>query len=116
MSLYQLFLLPKFTGVFLFLAGTGGAVFGESLASRQTAVHRVASLGLLLTWVFGLLATETSGVPMTRPWIIGSLLLSLVTQGTLVATVSGSARRTPAHLAVIACSLLGTLLLMVWRP
>lgn len=116
MTPYQLFLIPKFCGVLLFMAGIGGALLAPQLVQRKLAVHRVASLGLLLTWVFGYLAVTSVSIPVMRPWIAGSLLLSFVTQSVLVYSVNGKGHRSIVVTLAATIPMLLIVVLMVARP
>lgn len=114
LAAYRFLLLAKFAGVLLFAGGAVAALAGPDRASRHRATHRIASPGLLLTWVFGYLLTEASNLPLTAPWILGGLVLSLAVHVVLVVTVARDARRGPA--LAVAGLLLAILALMLWRP
>jgi hypothetical protein len=99
MTLYMWLLVPKFVGVLLLAAGYGAAFLGQDLTTRKRAVHGTASTGLLLTWAFGLFATQTVGIPFTELWIVGSLALSFGAHSAVLWSVMGESRpRLPALL------------------
>ena len=113
---YQLILIPKFCGVLLFAGGLGAAFSPLTLVQRKLAVHRVASFGLLLTWLCGLGAAEIIGLAPSELWIIASLVLSTLAQGVLVWSVLREGRRTPAVFAAAVLPLALTLVFMVVKP
>lgn len=114
LAAYRFLLLAKFAGVLLFAGGAVAALAGPDRASRHRATHRIASPGLLLTWLFGYLLVEASGVPLTELWVTGGLVLSLAAHVVLVAAVDRDDRRGPA--IAVAGLLLVILALMLWRP
>ena len=112
--LYLALRLLKFFGVALLMGGSLAALLGADEATRKRAVHRVASPGLLATWLAGYLLSLQLGVALSQPWIIGALLLSLVSQLALVRVAAHGVTRASA-LAVLV-PLAATLGLMVFRP
>ncbi len=112
---YRIILLVKFVGVLLFAGGMIGSFIATTPVDRKRAVHSIASPGLLITWIAGYLLTTQLGIPLTELWILGGILLSLLSQIAL----SHSVAREPRHKAAVAVSLISlllVLLLMVFRP
>jgi small neutral amino acid transporter SnatA (MarC family) len=115
MLTYQLLLLVKFIGVVVYGGGLVAAFLSTSLPERKRAVHRVASPALLVIWVAGFFLTLELGVSLLELWIIGGLVLSFVSQGALVRSVTRDTRSVSAFLFA-ACPLVLVLALMVFRP
>ena len=111
MTLYQLLLIPKFVGVMLFGAGFVMALLARDVAERKRAVHRIASAGLGITWLFGVAASLVMGDSLHASWLAGSLLLSFFTQALLIMGV----KRPPLVLVAIVPLLL-TIVLMIVKP
>jgi len=115
MLTYRLLHLAKFVGVILYGGGLIASFVATSPVERRRAVHSVASPGLVITWIAGYLLTMKLHIPLTELWILGGLVFSLLSQLTLVHSVT----RQPRTLASFACAfglLLLVLLLMVFRP
>ncbi|ADO68323.1 hypothetical protein [Stigmatella aurantiaca] len=115
MLTYRLLLLLKFAGVILYGGGLIGSFAATALADRKRAVHAIASPGLVVTWFAGYLLTTQLLIPLTEFWILGGILLSLVSQLALVYSVSRD-RRTVATFAAAFFPLFLVLALMVFRP
>lgn len=114
MHLYLALRLLKFCGVALLAGGSASALLAPDARSRQRAVHRVASPGLVLTWLAGYLLTVKLGVSLGEPWILGGLALSFAAQlGLLHVATHGVSR---ASAAAVLLPLFATLVLMVFRP
>ena len=113
--MYRLILLFKLIGVLLYAGGLIAAFVSTSPKERKRAVHAIASPGLVLTWAGGYLLTTQLHLSLTELWILGGLVLSLVSQLALVHSVSRDRRTVPAFLAA-AIPLLGVPALMVFRP
>ncbi len=113
---YELIRLVKFAGVLAFAGGAIAALITSDLANRRVAVHRVASPGLLVTWIGGYLLADALARPWTELWILAGFGGSFALQGILVWTVSIEARPSAAMRAAV-IGLLGSLLVvMIWRP
>ena len=70
---YQIALVFKFLGVALYAGGMAASFLSSSLIERKRAVHRVASPGLLLTWIAGFCLAEILHIRWTTPWNFGRL-------------------------------------------
>jgi hypothetical protein len=115
MLTYRLLLVLKFVGVVLYGGGLIAGFAATVPADRKRAVHAIASPGLVLTWLAGYLLTTQLILPLTELWILGGLVLSLVSQLALVHSVSRG-RRTLGAFAAAFGPLLLVLGLMVFRP
>ncbi len=115
MAYYRVILLIKFVGVVLYAGGLIGSFVATSLVDRKRAVHSIASPGLVITWSAGYLLITQLHVPLTELWILGAIVLSLVSQLALVYSVSRD-RRTIGTLIMSGVPLLLVLVLMVFRP
>ncbi|WNG34995.1 hypothetical protein F0U60_16220 [Archangium minus] len=115
MLTYRMLLLVKFVGVTLYAGGLIGGFVATALVERKRAVHAIASPGLVVTWLTGYLLTTQLHLPLTELWILGGLLLSLVSQLALVYSVSRDRRTVSAFLATFVPFFL-VLVLMVFRP
>ncbi len=116
MSAYRILLLFKFVGVVLYGGGLVARVVSVEPAARKQAVHRVASPGLLLTWVAGYLLTLEVQIALTELWVLGGLVLSLGSQIALVRSVSSHSASTRLNTIVAALLLAAVLVLMIFRP
>ena len=115
MAYYRFILLIKFVGVLLYAGGLIGSFVATSLVDRKRAVHSVASPGLVITWSAGYLLITQLHVPLTELWILGAIVLSLVSQLALVYSVSRD-RRTVGAFVMSGVPLFLVLVLMVFRP
>ena len=115
MAYYRFILLIKFVGVLLYAGGLIGSFIATSLVDRKRAVHAVASPGLVITWSAGYLLITQLHVPLTELWILGAIVLSLVSQLALVYSVSRD-RRTVGAFVMSGVPLFLVLVLMVFRP
>jgi hypothetical protein len=115
MAYYRVILLFKFVGVLLYAGGLIGSFVATSLVDRKRAVHAVASPGLVITWSAGYLLITQLHVALTELWILGAIVLSLVSQLALVYSVSRD-RRTVGALIMSGAPLFLVLVLMVFRP
>lgn len=112
---YHAALLIKFTGVVLFAGGMFASFVATGLPERKIAVHRIASPGLLLTWLGGAGAAELTAVPLTEAWIIGGLIFSFLSMTGLVIGVSQE-KKSKGWVLFATLPLLIVLVLMVSRP
>ncbi|MDB4973864.1 MAG: hypothetical protein JWN48_2205 [Myxococcaceae bacterium] len=115
LNLYKAVLVLKLTGVLAFAGGFAAAFLASGLPERRRAVHGLASPALLLVWLTGYFLTTELQIPLTELWILGALVLSLVSMLALVHSVSRDRRTRPVFL-VAAIPLLLVLVLMVFRP
>jgi len=114
MTVWILLRLVKFLGVILFGAGVLGTLQRDQSA-RQVAAQRTACVGFTLTWISGFFLVQELGLPLTAPWILASMLTSVVAlNGALRAAESADRAVLPAVIAHV--GLVGTLVLMSWRP
>lgn len=116
---YQIALVFKFIGVALYAGGMAASFLSSSFVERKRAVHRVASPGLLLTWIAGFCLAEILHIRWTAPWILGGLVLSTVSQMALVYSVSGRASGDGRNIGTFSMSVVPFILvvaLMVFRP
>lgn len=113
---YEVIRFLKFAGVLAYTGGVVASLVARDLEARRFAVHRVASPGLLATWVGGYLLADALARKMSEPWLGGAFILTFVTQGVLTWSVARDGRRRPALVAAVIALLAATLVLMVWRP
>ncbi|HVK72248.1 MAG TPA: hypothetical protein VM734_02980 [Kofleriaceae bacterium] len=113
---YELLRFAKFAGVLTFAGGAIASLLATELAARRVAVHRVASFGLLVTWVAGYLLADLLARPLSSPWLLGGFALSFVLQGVLTWSVADDGRRGLRVTGPVVGLLAGTLALMIWRP
>jgi len=104
--------LAKFSGVLLFVGGSIAALIARESAARRTAVHRVASIGLVVTWVAGYLLARTLGWSLGELWITGAIATTLAIHLVLTWAVARDRDAT----AAVAVLLVATLALMIWKP
>jgi hypothetical protein len=113
---YEVIRFIKFAGVLAFVGGAVASMVARDLASRRIAIHRVASPGLLATWVGGYLLTDALARKTSEPWIGGAFILTFLLQGMLTWSVAREDRRRPAVMLASLALLVATLAIMVWRP
>ncbi len=112
---YHASVLIKFIGVVLFAGGMMASFVATGLPERKLAVHRIASPGLLLTWLGGAGAAELTAVPLTEAWIVGGVVFSFLSMSGLVISVSRE-MKSPGWVLFATVPLLIVLVLMVSRP
>ncbi len=112
---YRLVLFLKLVAVLLYAGGLVASLVSSAPAEKKRAVHGIASPALLLVWVSGYGLTAMQGLSMGELWIIGALVLSLVSQLGLVFSVSRAWRPSTAA-AASGGPLLIVLALMVFKP
>jgi hypothetical protein len=105
----------KFVGILAFGMGIGGALLGEG-AQRQRAAYWVAAPGFLLTALAGFGMVKATGQSLGAPWILGSLLLSLLALELTVRSVEPGRSRSRVCEVGIVVALAAVVALMVWRP
>ncbi len=115
MSLYQLLLVLKLSSVIGFAGGAVAALLATDAAARKRAVHGVASPSLLATWLAGYALATLEGIPLSRPWIVGSLILSSFVNVALV-YCAARGRRGALPTVAVAVPLFGIIVLMVLKP
>ena len=116
MSVYRFLLLFKFTGVLLYAGGLVARAVSTEIAAQKRAVHRVASPGLLLTWIAGYALSLEVHVSLSELWVLGGLTLSLASQIALVRSVSRHTASPRLGTIVAALLLAIVLVLMIFRP
>ena len=112
-TLYRLLLLLKLGAVLAYAAGAGASLLSTSLEARKRAVHGVASPALVVIWICGYALSQLLGVSLSEPWLLGGMVLSVVS---LLALVFSAQRGARPWAAVAVGALLATLALMVLRP
>ncbi len=115
MTAYQAVLALKFVGIMVLAAGLGAAFICTARQDRKLAVHRVASPGLLMTWLCGYVLLLLSGWPLFELWVVGGFVLSLVAHTILVYSVERD-RRGLSPLMMSSLPLVLVVGLMVLRP
>ena len=108
--------LTKWVGVSLLVAGALGALLPERFEDRRRSALYFGGPGFALTWIAGFLMAFTLGVSLGSAWILGAIGLSLVALNAMLYVGMKDGRRGPVPAAIIVLSLLGCLVLMVWRP
>ena len=116
MSTLLLLRFAKLLAVFLFVAGSVGAVMPGALEDRRRFAHRLAGPGFGLTWAVGILLAWARSISLLSPWILASFALSLVTLHGVLYAVGKDGRRTPGAAAVVLVPLVAALGFMVWKP
>ena len=116
MTPHRVLLLFKFVGVMLYGGGLVASAVSADPQARRRAVHRVASPGLMLTWVTGYLLTLQVQVALGELWVLSGLALSFCSQIALVRSVSRHSASLRLSTLVAALCLLGALCAMIFRP
>lgn len=110
--------LVKFIGIGLLFAGTVSVVlpFEMPLATRRKLAFSLVAPGFFVTWGAGLALAGLAGHSLLSSWILGSFALSILSvQGVIYAAAREGRAGIGASLVAL-LPLLGTLVLMVWRP
>lgn len=115
MTAYQAVLIVKFASVLVVAGGYLGAYVAESKAARKRAVHRIASLALLVVWLSGFSLLLLVGLPLFEAWIDAGVLLSVVAHGVVTYLVERDVRRATSWLWPAALLLL-IVVVMVLKP
>ncbi len=115
MLFYLPLLVLKFTAVLAYAGGLIGRFVANDVAGQKRAVHAIASPALVVVWGAGYVLGALLGVPLTELWLMGGLVLSLVSLLVLIYSVARPVRLGPAFLAA-AVPLVLVLVLMVYRP
>ena len=113
---FQLLQLAKFSGVLLFVGGATASFIAREGADRTAAVHRIGSIGLLLTWGAGYLLASTLGWSPSQLWIVAGFATTLAIHLVLTWSAARDHRRHPRAAALVALLFLATLALMIWKP
>lgn len=116
MHTYLLIRFAKFAGVLIFAGGAIGALVAPDLPTRKTLVHRVASPGLLLVWVGGLLLAWRLARPWSELWMLGAFATTFVIQGLLTWRAARVENGGPALSLAVVGLMAASLALMIWRP
>jgi hypothetical protein len=113
---YEMIRFVKFAGVLLFAGGVVAALVARDLKDRQVAVHRVASPGLLATWIGGYLLADALAQRFWQVWLVAAYLLTFALQGVLTWSVAREGRRGAVAVTASVALLVASLVMMVWRP
>jgi hypothetical protein len=113
---YLLLRFAKFAGVLAFAGGAIGALVARDLDARRALVHRVASSGLLVLWVAGVLLAQRLGRPWSELWVLAAFAATFVVQGALTWRAARAENGGPGVVVVVVGLLAVSLWLMIWRP
>jgi hypothetical protein len=108
--------LIKWVGVALWSSGILGVVLCAGPDDRRRAAHVLATVGLLLSWVGGWAFLQSRGVSMGTPWVLGTMVLSLLGLQVVVLSVESPERPSGLMRTLAVGCWLGTLILMTFRP
>jgi hypothetical protein len=108
--------LAKLVAVVLLGAGTIGATLPLTLEQRRWFAYRMAGPGFGLTWTLGLLWAAVTDVPLTSSWILGSMVLSMVSLQAVLYLGGRAERGGPVASFFALAPLIACLALMVFRP
>jgi hypothetical protein len=108
--------LGKLFAVVLLGAGSIGTVFARDYADKQRFAYFLAGPGLGLCWGLGVGLTHVAGVSLFSTWIVGSMLLSLISLNALLYVAGREGRSSRVTHCFILLPLAATLTLMVTRP
>jgi hypothetical protein len=107
--------LAKFLAIALFVAGLAAAFTGETVETRRRAIGRVLAPGFISTWAFGFGLALATGSPLLTPFVLYSMLSSLIALQAALFYGLAEGRSRGAPLAVSAVSLVASFYFMVWR-
>jgi hypothetical protein len=106
----------KVIGVALLFSGSIGTVLSTSHADRRRFAYALAGPGFWITWLSGVfLLIATDGSPLTL-WVIGSMILSIVSLNAVLYLVGKEGRRSGIASALVIVPLLCCVALMTFKP
>lgn len=106
----------KLAAAMLLAAGTVGAFLPRDLEDRKRAAYFLFGPGFGLSWGAGFVLMWARSRSPLEPWILGGIVLSLVTLNVVLWSVGRDGRRGPGAAALAVGTLLATLALMVFQP
>ena len=107
----------KLLSAFAFVAGSLGALVpGLDHAMRKRFVFAIAAPGFGATWALGFILVSLSGHSVMAPWVILSLVTSMVVLQVLLYLAGREGRGGPKSRGIALFCLIATIALMVWRP
>ena len=115
MSFYSVLLVLKFSSVMGYAGGLVAAFVSTDFAERKRAVHLIASPCLLATWTLGYALLMFLGWPLLELWVVAGVVLSLVSNGALVYSVTRD-QRNVSTFSWATLPILCTVALMVTKP
>lgn len=113
---WHLLRVSKFLALALWSAGIGGALLAGERRRRLAAAQWIATPGFLLTTAAGFGMARVQNVPLTQPWLAGSLLLGLLVLNLTLLAAERSSKDSRFLTAGIVLAGAATLALMVMRP
>jgi len=114
MTLYRLCLVLKLSGVMLYAGGMVASFVATDVKQRRFAVHRLASVGIGMIWVFGYVLTQLLMISPLECWILSGFLASFHSNFWLVRSL----RKPVSTRSIVLCTFpfVAGLVLMVFRP
>lgn len=107
----------KLLSAFAFVAGTIGALVpGVDHAMRKRFVFAIAAPGFGATWALGFILVSVSGHSVMAPWVLLSLVSSMVVLQVLLYLAGREGRGGIKSRGIALFCLIATIALMVWRP
>lgn len=107
----------KLLSAFAFVAGSVGALVpGVEHAMRKRFVFAIAAPGFGATWALGFILVSLTGHSVMAPWVILSLVTSMVVLQVLLYLAGKEGRGGPKSRGIAVFCLVATIALMVWRP
>lgn len=106
----------KLLAVIGLFVGTAGVFMTGEHHAQQRAAFALAGPSFGITWLLGFVLTWARNISALTPWIVGAMLLSIVSINAVlyVAGRPGRANRTTATMALLPLAL--CVVLMVYRP
>jgi hypothetical protein len=106
----------KVLAVATLAAGAVGTVASRNYEDRKRFAYTMAGPGFGLCWAIGVGLTHVNGVPLFSTWIVGSMLLSMISLNAILYLAGKEERRGTVPALLVIAPLVGTVVLMVARP
>ncbi len=116
MTLIPILRILKLLAVMLLATGTIGATLRLPLAARRTFAYKLAGPGFGFTWTLGFVYAALADVPLTRPFIVLSMALSLFSVNVVLYLAGREERGSALATAAAILPLVLCVVLMVLRP
>jgi len=106
----------KLLAVIGLFVGTSGVFFADDHQRQQRAAFWLAGPSLGVTWVLGFVLAWARNISTLTPWIVGAMLLSLISINAVLYTAGKPGRVTKTTTLVAIVPLILSVALMIYRP
>lgn len=106
----------KLLAVIGLFVGTSGVFFTDDHQRQQRAAFWLAGPALGVTWVVGFVLAWARNISTLTPWIVGAMLLSLISINAVLYTAGRPGRVSKTTTACAILPLVCSVALMIYRP